>query len=108
VLVKLVEANKLRPAEVYSYAHYRWCLKDSSAIIAYQTGPNRHEVNNCGTNITHAEAKIAINDEWGFEASRIKIIGTPYYDATDYHFIRFNCARMCWLWKNGNLYEVCE
>lgn len=29
------------------------------------------------------------------------------YDAlADYQFIRFDCAHMTWLWKNGNLYQV--
>jgi hypothetical protein len=106
VLVNMVNSNKLRAAEVYAYAKYRWCLGDAEAIIAYQTEPDRWEVNNCGTKVPEDKAKIAVNSEWGFEASRIQIIGTPYYDATDYQFIRFDCAHMTWLWKNGNLYQV--
>jgi len=107
-LVALVNDKKLRASEVYSYAHFKWCLDDPKAIVAYQTEPNKWLVNNCGTEVTEDAAIIAVNSEWGFEASRIRIIGIPYYDATDYQFIRFNCAHMTWLWKNGNLYQVYE
>lgn len=106
VLLSLVNQNKLRAAEVYSYARYGWCLCNPEAIIAYQEGRNKWEINNCCTEITEDRAKIKVNSEWGFEASRIKIIGTPYYDATDYQFIRFDCAHMTWLWKNGSLYQI--
>jgi hypothetical protein len=61
------------------------------------------KVNNCGTKMPEDAAKIAVNGEWSFEASRIKIIGTPHYDATDCQFIRFDCTHMAWLWKNGSL-----
>lgn len=105
-LAKMVNSNKLRAAEVYRYARFKWCLDDADAIVAYQTEPDRWEVNNCGTEVSVDEAKIFVNSEWGFEASRIRIIGTPYYDATDYQFIRFDCAHMTWLWKNGNLYQA--
>jgi len=105
-LSELVNQKKLRASEVYSYAHFKWCLRDAKAVVAYQVGRDRWEVNNCETEISEDEAKIAVNSEWGFEASRIRIIGTPYYDATDYQFIRFDCAHMTWLWKNGNLYQV--
>lgn len=52
-------------------------------------------------------AKIGTNkNHEQFETGRTHIIGTPYYDATDYQFIRFNCAHMAWLWQNGNLLQV--
>lgn len=51
---------------------------------------------------------VEVNREWGFEASRIKIIGKAYYNATDWQYIRFNCAHMTWLWMNSNLYQVYE
>lgn len=105
-LAGLVQAGKLTAAEVYRYAHYKWCLRKPEAIIAYQAEGNKWIVNNCATKTSEDEAKVAINSEWGFEVSRIKIIGTAYYDATDYQFIRFDCARMTWLWNNGNLYQV--
>jgi len=105
-LLELVNQKKLPASEVYSYAHFKWCLRNPEAVVAYQEGRDRWEVNNCGTEVSEDEAKIAVNGEWGFEASRIRIIGTPYYDATDYQFIRFDCAHMTWLWKNGNLYQV--
>lgn len=63
-------------------------------------------MNNCAEEITEEAARIAVCEEWGFEASRVRIIGTPYYDATDWQFIRFDCACMAWLWCNGNLHQV--
>jgi hypothetical protein len=108
-LAGLVAQKKLRASDVYQYATYHW-LHDAKSVVVYQVGYNKlvsdWEVNNCGTEVPEAEAIIAVNSEWGFEASRIKIIGTPYYDATDYQFIRFDCAHMTWLWKNGSLYQV--
>ena len=106
VLVRLVEEKKLRPGEVLGYAHYHWCLNTPAAVIAYQTGPKQWTVNNCDTDITEERAKTEVCEEWGFETSRVRIIGTPYYDATDYQFIRFDCAHMTWLWQNGSLYQV--
>lgn len=105
-LVDLVNQKKLCAGDVYMYAKYNWCLRKPEAVIAYQKGRDKWEVNNCGTEVTEDQGKIEVNREWGFEASRIKIIGTPYYDATDYQYIRFDCAHMTWLWKNGNLYQV--
>lgn len=106
VLAGFVKAGKLTAAEVYRYAHYKWCLRKPEAIVAYQEGRDKWIVNNCDTEVSEDEAKIAVNSEWGFEVSRIHIIGKAYYDATDYQFIRFDCAHMTWLWKNGNLYQV--
>ncbi len=105
-LADLVKQKKLRAAEVYGYSRYKWCLRNSKAIIAYQEGRDRWIVNNCDTEISEDEAKLAVNDEWGFETDRVQIIGAAYYDATDYQYIRFNCAHMTWLWANGNLYQV--
>lgn len=105
-LVKLVEKKKLRPRKVLGYAHYRWCLNKPEAIVAYQTGHDEWSVNNCDTEITEEAALVKICEEWGFETGRTRIIGTPYYDATDYQFIRFNCAHMTWLWQNGSLLQV--
>ena len=105
-LVELVEEKKLRPGEVFGYAHYRWCLSKPEAIVAYQTGHDKWSVNNCDTEITEEAALVKICEEWGFETGRTRIIGTPYYDATDYQFIRFNCAHMTWLWQNGSLLQV--
>ncbi len=105
-LVRLVDAGKLSSAEILAYAVYKWCLRDAEALVAYQGSRDIWHVNNCGTSVREDKAIIEVNCEWGFEASRIKIIGTPYYDATDYQFIRFDCAHMSWLWKNGSLFFV--
>ncbi len=40
------------------------------------------------------------------EAERVRIIGAPYYDATDYQFIRFDGPHMSWLWHNGSIDQV--
>ena len=109
VLVKLVEQEKIKPGEVYRYARNKWCLRNPDAIIAYETyqrGRDEWLVNNCDTEIAEAEAVLKVNREWGFEASRIDIIEVPYYDASDWQFIRFNCAGTAWLWQGGNLYGV--
>lgn len=106
-LVEHVESKKLRPGEVFDYAHYHWCLdKPEAIIVAWRTGRDKWSVNNCDTEITEEAARVKICEEWGFEAGRIRIIGMPYYDATDYQFIRFNCGHMAWLWRNGDLLQV--
>lgn len=105
-LVGMVEQKKMRAGELYSYARFKWCLRNPEAIIAYQRERDKWEVNNCGAEVSEDDAKEAINSEWGFEKDRVQIIGTPYYDATDWQFIRFDCGHMTWLWKNGNLYQV--
>ena len=68
------------------YAYYAWCLRKPEAIIAYQIGTGKdtpvHQkwaVNNCAQEITEAEARVAVCEEFGFEVSRVRIIGTPYY-----------------------------
>lgn len=108
VLVDLVEKKRLRAGDVYTYARFGWCVNAPEAIIAYQTDPDKWTVNNCGEVISEERARVEVCEEWGFEASRVKIIGTPYYDATDWQFIRFDCAHMGWLWAGGSLYQVYE
>lgn len=105
-LAELVRQKKLSAGEICGYAHFKWCLRNPAAIIAYQEARDKWHVNNCGTEVSEDEAKVLVNGEWGFEVSRIRIIGAPYYDATDYQYIRFDCAHMTWLWKNGSLYQV--
>lgn len=107
-LVRLVQEKKLTPGDVMQYAVYTWCLRKPEAVVAYEEAPGKWLVNNCGTEISEERARVEVCEEWGFEASRVRIIGTPYYDATDWQFIRFDCAHMTWLWKNGNLYQVYE
>ena len=76
ILVKLVEQQALSPSDVYRYAHFGWCLSSPDAVVAYMTGPHNHwTVNNCDTPTTEDRAKLEVCEEWGFEASRIKIIG---------------------------------
>lgn len=105
-LAELVNANVMKAHELYAYAKYGWCMNDPASIIWYQVGRDRYMVNNCGTSIEKSDAIVKICLEWGFEASRVNIIGTPYYDATDWQFIRFNCAGMAWLWTEEMLYKV--
>ena len=105
-LVALVTKKALSPSDIYKYAYYRWCASNPQAIVAYQGDRDKWFVNNCSAKITVERAAVEINREWGFEASRIKVIGTPYYEATDYMFIRFDCAMMSWLYMNGSLYQV--
>ena len=108
VLADLVSQNKLSASAVYRYAHYKWCLNDASLIVAYRLEKNKWMSNSCSTEVSIDEAKERINKEWGFDVTRIDIIGKPYYEATDYHFIRFDCGHMRWLWNGGYLYQVYE
>lgn len=105
-IVELYHEKKLDAAAAYRYARNRWCKRSPEAIVAYQTAPGKWTVNNCGAEIAEDRARIEVCEEWGFEASRVKIIGTPYYDSTDWNFIRFDCAHMTWLMANGELYQV--
>ena len=41
-----------------------------------------------------------------FEVCRVQLIGTPYYDASDSNFIRFDCGGYGWLAKDGELYKL--
>lgn len=106
VLANLVETGKLSAADVYQYARFKWCLRDPDAIVDYQCGRDRWIANNCATDIAEDTARIKVCEEFGFEAIRVKIIGTPYYDATDWNFIRFDCAGRAWLMHNGGLHQV--
>lgn len=106
VLVGLVNERKLSASKVYQYARFKWCLKKAAAIKAYECDPGKWVVNNCDTEISEKLAKIRVNEEWHFEADWIKIIGTPYYDATDWQFICFCTGDMAWLWSEGNLYQI--
>lgn len=105
-LVPLVAKGALKALDLYDYARFRWCRNHPEAVIAYQTGPKRWAVNNCGETISVEQAILRLNSEWGFEASRIRPLGTPYYDATDWNFIRFRCGPYDWLMQNGNLYQI--
>lgn len=105
-LYPLVETGALRASDLYNYARFKWCLRHPEAVIACETGPKRWAVNNCGEEIPTERAKQIINDEWGFEINRIEILGTPYYDATDWNFIHFRCANVDWVMHNDSLDQV--
>ena len=106
VLVALVDKKAITASDVYQYARYKWCLRDPLAIVAYQERREKWIVNNCAEAITEEAARVKVCEEFGFEASRVKIIGTPYYDATDWNFIRFDCAGWHWLMNNGGICKV--
>lgn len=106
VLSRLVREKKLTPGDVFGYAVYTWCLRKPEAVVAYEVERGKWAVNNCSTEISEEAARLKVCEEFGFEASRVKIIGPPYYDATDWNFIRFNCAGWCWLIKNGGIEKV--
>ena len=108
-LAKFAQEKMITPFDVYNYARYGCCLRNPEALIAYQSfqyGKDRWHVNDCDTEITNDKAKMLINDEWGFETSRIKIIGKAYYESTDWQFIRFDCMYVSWLWTADDLYQV--
>ena len=101
-----MENGALSAYDLYKYARFRWCVRHPEAVVAYQIGPKRWAVNTCGEKISEEQARQRLNSEWGFEASRIKLLGTPYYDATDWNFIRFRCGPYDWLMWNGELHKI--
>lgn len=105
-LFPLVKKGAITALELYHYARFKWCRNHPEAVAAYQTGPKQWAVNNCDNEIAEDRAKLLVNSEWGFEASRIKVLGTPYYDATDWNFICFRCGPYDWLMRNGELYQI--
>lgn len=100
------ELHQLTSRELYNFAQFKWCLRHPEAIISRQTEQQHWFVNNCDTEISIPEAQMRINDMFGFEASGIEIIGTPYYDATDYQFITFRTREIEWLYHNDDLFRV--
>lgn len=105
-LRSLAEQGILKPLELYQYAKYKWCRNRPEAVVACQIGPKRWMVNNCGETISKECAILLLNSEWGFEASRIELLDTPYYDSTDWNFIRFRCGPYDWLMKDGELCQI--
>jgi len=101
-----VNAGRLTASDVFRYAEFGWCLRNPEAIVAYKEEGGKWLVNDCDHEISEEAARVKVCEEWGFETSRIRIIGTPYYEATDWQFIRFNCTIMRWLWKDDTLYKV--
>lgn len=111
VLAEFVKKDILTCPDLYKYAKYNWCLEDPSVIEVCQVNEFDHLVNivnSCSERVSQEAAIIKINKNWGFEASRIKVIGTPYYESSDWQFIRFHCCGMSWLWAEENLYKVFE
>ena len=102
------ELHRLTARELYNFARFKWCLKHPEAIIACQVDKQHWFVNYCDTEISIPEVQIKINDMFGFEASGIEIIGTPYYDAIDHQFIRFKVREIVWLYCNDDLFRVLE
>ncbi len=106
VLAEMLEKSQIDGKDIYWYAHHKWCLQSPEAIVAYQYASNKWLVNTASTEISKERAIVYICMEYGFEASRIQIIGTPYYDAADWNFIRFDCGGYGWLVKDGELYQL--
>lgn len=105
-LCRHMENGALSAYQLYGYAKHKWCVRHPEAVTAYQIGPKRWSVNTCGETNTEDRARLLLNSEWGFEASRIKLLGVPYYDATDWNFICFRCGRYDWLMKDGDLHQI--
>ena len=107
VLSEMARNGMIDSAEVYLYAHYRLCIDRPEVIIAYrEVFSDAWRVNKCAEEASPEKALLFLNRDFGFEASRICIIGVPYYDATDYYYIRFDCGGIHWLAQDGELYRV--
>ena len=105
-LCELVEQGALRAADLYQYAHFKWCFRHPEAVIACEVGRKRWVVNNCGEEIAAERAQQIIHNEWGFETALVEIVGTPYYDATDWNFICFHCGPYDWIMQDGELHQI--
>lgn len=115
VLTAHIQAEHLEKSALLDYAHFGWCLKSPEAIIAYQTDvgkgtpiSRKWAVNNCSAVISEESARLCICEEFGFEASRVRIRGTAFYDASDWNFIRFDCRAWSWLMHNGEIKQVLQ
>ena len=84
-LCEHMENGALSAYQLYEYAHHRWCISET---------------------ISEDRARLLLNSEWGFEASRIKLLGIPYYDATDWNFICFRCGPYDWIMQDGELHQI--
>ena len=105
-LRRYMESGALSACQLYGYARHKWCIRHPEAVIAYQTGPKSWVVNTCSEEIPEDRALLLVNSEFGFEASRIKLLGTPYYDAADWNFICFRCGPYDWLMQDGDLHQI--
>ena len=105
-LLGLVEKGALSAYGLYLYAKFRWCVKHPEAVIACQIGPKRWAVNACPEIIGTERAVLLINSSFGFEASRIKLLDAPYYNATDWNFVHFRCGDYDWVMQNGELHQI--
>ena len=109
ILKEMADSGVLDGREVYRYVDYRWCLRKPQSIIAYREAfSDRWQVNHCEWEISIEEAVAFVCREFGFESSRIRIVGTPYYDDIDCNFVRFDCCDICWLAYNGDITRVDE
>ncbi len=101
------KSKKITASFFYRFASIDWTREfEPSLLQAYMMGNGDWKVNDCLDEISTAEAKCLVNEWYGFEVGRIQIIGTPCYNATDWHFIRFNVRNMQWLMMNDELYQV--
>lgn len=101
-----MENGALSAYQLYGYARFRWCIRHPEAVVACQIGPKRWAVNSCSETISEDQAIQQLNSWYGFEANRIKLLGTPYYDATDWNFIRFRCGPYDWVMQDGDLHQI--
>lgn len=108
-LIAMMDKGEMKPYSMMSFSHLvRQPSVNTDMIQACLVGCNKWEVNFCLEEVTVEKAKCLINEEFGFEVGRIKILGVPCYDATDYNYIRFDCAGLTWLMIDGELKSVWE
>jgi hypothetical protein len=105
-LRRLMENGALSAYQLYGYARHKWCVRCPEAVAAYQIGPKRWAVNNCGEAISEDRAQLLLNSRWGLEAGRIKLPGIPHCDAADWNFICFHCGPYDWLMRNRTLHKI--
>ncbi len=106
ILAELVRKGQIDAKKVYWYSHCTDCIRSPETIITYPCAPKEWLLNTCGTEISEDKALVYVCLEFGFEVCRVQLIGTPYYDASDSNFIRFDCGGYGWLAKDGELYQL--
>lgn len=109
-LASLIRAEKLCASGMLMFTARAWNAKsfNLNAIQTVELDNGKFATNTCMEVVSDDEAKCRVNEEFGFEAGQIKILGIPCYDATDYNFIRFECRGWSWLMMNGQIMQTFE
>lgn len=96
----------IRPWTFFDYARYLWCMNNPQALVYVQIGPKDWVINCCDTEINAERATDIVCRNWGFDKERVHILETPYYESTDWNYIRFHCSLQEWIMHDGEIDKV--